>query len=66
MERGNEPIIRLVTGVYTTMKLIRAIMAGNHRAVGELLSSNLKDLHLDFRNMSDEGAPLLYYVIGEF
>lgn len=63
LSTGHEPIIRLVTGVCATMKLIRAIKAGNANAVGHLLENNLKDLHLDFRNMSDEGAPLLYYVI---
>lgn len=65
---GHEPIIRLVTGVFWTMKLIRAVMAGNRGAVKELLDNQLKELQLDFRNMSENGAPILHFVIerGDF
>lgn len=60
---GHEPIIRLVSGVFWTMKLIRAVLAGNVRAVKELVTTQLKELNLDFRNMSEEGAPILYFTI---
>ncbi|KAI1292840.1 hypothetical protein HDE_06808 [Halotydeus destructor] len=63
LETGHEAVIRLVTGVHYTMKLIRSILAGNKMAVRSLIDDHLKELHLDFRNMSQAGAPILYYLI---
>lgn len=68
---GHESVIRLVTGAHHTLQLIHSFLGGNVPAIRELLNEHpapvsfLSEygINLDFKHLSDQGAPLIYYVI---
>jgi len=47
----NEDLIRLISGVEYTMKLVHYILAGNANSVERLLNEHCSKIKLDFRNM---------------
>ena len=62
-ETGNDQVIRLVSGGHYTLLLIHMMFSGNVYCMKELLSKHADQIQLDFKHMTDFGAPILYYVI---
>ena len=68
---GHESVIRLVTGAHYTLKLIHSFLGGNVPAIQALLHDHPAPIsilseygiNMDFKHLSDRGAPLIYYVI---
>lgn len=73
---GHESVIRLIAGAHHTLRLIHAFLGGNvpaikalleehppHLGTGPLTGLSEYGINLDFKHLSDNGAPLLYYVI---
>ncbi|XP_049528804.1 uncharacterized protein LOC119435830 isoform X3 [Dermacentor silvarum] len=63
LESGHEEIISLILGVEPSMRLVHHVLARNVEKVRKLLCMERMNLNLDLRNMSDHGAPILYYAI---
>lgn len=63
LESGHEEIISLILGVEPSMRLVHHVLARKVEKVRELLSAERASLNLDLRNMSDHGAPILFYAI---
>ncbi|CAN7991089.1 unnamed protein product, partial [Ixodes hexagonus] len=63
LDSGHEDIITLVLGVEPSMRLVHHVLARKVEKVKEILCAERNNLNLDFRNMSDQGAPILYYAI---
>ncbi|XP_075557022.1 uncharacterized protein LOC142589356 isoform X3 [Dermacentor variabilis] len=63
MESGHEEIISLILGVEPSMRLVHHVLARKVEKVRKLLRMERGNLNLDLRNMSDHGAPILYYAI---
>ena len=62
-ETGNEQVIRLVTGAHYTLKLVHFVFSGDVYSMATLLAEYSDQIQLDFKHMTDYGAPILYYVI---
>lgn len=62
-ETGNEQVIRLVTGAHYTLKLVHFVFSGDVYSMTSLLTEYSDQIQLDFKHMTDYGAPILYYVI---
>lgn len=73
---GHEPVIRLVAGAHHTLQLIHSFLGGNvpaikalleqhppHPSISPLTGLSEYGINLDFKHLSDNGAPILYYVI---
>lgn len=63
LESGHEEIITLILGVEPSMRLVHHVLARKVEKVREILCTERRNLNLDLRNMSDHGAPILYYAI---
>ncbi|XP_077503430.1 uncharacterized protein LOC144113914 isoform X3 [Amblyomma americanum] len=63
LESGHEEIISLILGVEPSMRLVHHVLARNVEKVRKILCTERVHLNLDLRNMSDQGAPILYYAI---
>ncbi|XP_065298840.1 alpha-latroinsectotoxin-Lt1a-like isoform X9 [Dermacentor albipictus] len=63
LESGHEEIISLILGVEPSMRLVHHVLARKVEKVRNLLGTERGNLNLDLRNMSDHGAPILYYAI---
>ncbi|KAM7283615.1 uncharacterized protein ISCGN_000722 [Ixodes scapularis] len=63
LDSGHEDIITLILGVEPSMRLVHHVLARKVEKVKEILDAERNNLNLDFRNMSDHGAPILYYAI---
>ncbi|XP_054919636.1 uncharacterized protein [Dermacentor andersoni] len=63
LESGHEEIISLILGVEPSMRLVHHVLARKVEKVRKLLGTERGNLNLDLRNMSDHGAPILYYAI---
>lgn len=63
IETGNEEIIGLIFSIHPTMKLIHHVLASDIKKVKYLMETSPNNLLLDLRNMSHNGAPILYFVL---